>query len=118
MGADIGPSRAGLELAVVFDLRRDPTTLLILLRQFCLTLPLALDVELVCLVTREPSVEAARVVPVRGVSGATVGEVGLGEDILRSVFEYPRTGLVGLNGMEIVARMMDQISRGSRFDPY
>jgi hypothetical protein len=104
MGAEIGPSRAGFELAVVFDRRRDPTALLILLRQFCLALPPVLDIRFVLLVTREPSVDAANVEPVRGVSGP-VGEAGLG-DILKIDFGYPRIGLVGLNGMESVVRMM------------
>jgi hypothetical protein len=85
MGADIGPSRAGFKLAAVFDRRKDPTALLILVRQFCLALPPVLEVKFDCLVTREPSVDAVGVVPVRGVSGVSVGETALGEDILRFV---------------------------------
>ena len=106
MGADIGPSRAGF--VVVFDRRSDPTALLILFRQFCLTRPPVLELRLNCLVTRAPpSIEVGNVDPVEGVSG-DFGDIALGEGMLRFVLRYPRIGLVGLNGMERVVRILDR----------
>lgn len=53
IGADIGPSRAGFEVAVVFERRKDPTALLMLVRQFCLTLAPAFEAYLGCLMNLE-----------------------------------------------------------------
>ena len=64
---------------MVFDLRREPTALLMLLRQLCLARPPLLVVLKLPIAPKAPSTAVpTKVLPVRGVSGGSPGETARG----------------------------------------